>query len=110
MGQTWKVWACHWAFAVFVFMGAAPGGAAEESPGEAAGAGRLSREVETLPAVICCGCISPVFSSQGKGSIVPYGRIELDAIYSNRNTNPLDPRQFMAMQPRPARAAIPQVG
>lgn len=32
--------------------------------------------------------------SQAKGSIVPYGRIELDGIYSNRNTNPLDPGQF----------------
>ena len=65
-----------------------------ESAGEAAGAGRKSREVETPPAVICGGCVSPTFATQGKGSIVPYGRIELDAIYSNRNTNPLDPGQF----------------
>lgn len=46
------------------------------------------------PSIICGGCISPAFTSQGKGSITPYGRIELDAIYSNRNTNPLDPGQF----------------
>jgi len=44
--------------------------------------------------LICGGCISPIFSEQGKGSITPYGRIELDVIYSTRNTNPLDPGQF----------------
>ncbi|HET6675806.1 MAG TPA: hypothetical protein VFG71_10720 [Nitrospiraceae bacterium] len=38
--------------------------------------------------------MAPTFVGQGKGSIVPYGRIELDAIYSTRNTNPLDPGQF----------------
>jgi hypothetical protein len=76
-------------------IGTAPSLAQEEkSAGEAAGAGRLSREVETPPAVICGGCVSPTFAGQGKGSIVPYGRIELDAIYSTRNTNPLDPGQF----------------
>ena len=68
--------------------------AEEQSAGEAAGAGRLSREVETPPAVICGGCVTTSFGTEGKGSIVPYGRIELDAIYSNRNTNPLDPGQF----------------
>src|SRR5689334_2914119 len=67
---------------------------AQQSAEEAAGAGRLSRKEEAPPAVICGGCISPAFTSQGKGSIVPYGRIELDGIYSNRNTNPLDPGQF----------------
>ena len=72
----------------------APAGAEEQSVGEAAGAGRLSREVETPPAVICGGCVTPTFAGEGKGSIVPYGRIELDGIYSNRNTNPLDPGQF----------------
>ncbi|MEX5219465.1 MAG: hypothetical protein AB7G68_15830 [Nitrospiraceae bacterium] len=66
----------------------------EQSAGEAAGAGRLSREVEAPPAVICGGCVAPTFAGQGKGSIVPYGRIELDGIYSTRNTNPLDPGQF----------------
>ena len=49
---------------------------------------------DKAPAVICGGCISPAFTNQGKGSITPYGRIELDVIYSNRNTNPLDPSQF----------------
>ncbi len=44
--------------------------------------------------LFCGGCISPIFAEQGKGSITPYGRIELDVIYSNRNTNPLDPGQF----------------
>ncbi|MFO0722023.1 MAG: hypothetical protein U0319_14880, partial [Nitrospira sp.] len=61
-----------------------PAGAEEQSAGEAAGAGRLSREVETPPAVICGGCVTPTFAGEGKGSIVPYGRIELDGIYSNR--------------------------
>jgi len=46
------------------------------------------------PPLMCGGCISPIFTEQGKGSITPYGRIELDVIYSNRNTNPLDPGQF----------------
>ncbi len=68
--------------------------AEEQGAGEAAGAGRLSRETQTPPAVICGGCVRPAFASQGKGSITPYGRIELDAIYSTRNTNPLDPGQF----------------
>ncbi|MGZ9189090.1 MAG: hypothetical protein ACXW39_03405, partial [Nitrospira sp.] len=72
----------------------APAKAEEQSAGEAAGAGQRLREVETPPAVICGGCVSPTFAGEGKGSIVPYGRIELDAIYSNRNTNPLDPGQF----------------
>jgi hypothetical protein len=72
----------------------APAWAAEQSAGEAAGAGQLLRETESPPAVICGGCISHPHDIQGKGSIVPYGRVELDAIYSNRNTNPLDPGQF----------------
>lgn len=54
----------------------------------------LAEEAEDAPKVFCAGCISQVFSSQGKGSITPYGRVELDAIYSTRNTNPLDPGQF----------------
>ena len=65
-----------------------PVGAEEQSAGEAAGAGRLSREVEPSPVVICGGCVTPTFTGEGSG------RIELDAIYSNRNTNPLDPGQF----------------
>lgn len=49
---------------------------------------------EEVPGVICGGCVSATHTSQGKGSITPYGRIELDGIYSTRNTNPLDPGQF----------------
>jgi hypothetical protein len=49
---------------------------------------------EEVPSIICGGCVSATHTSQGKGSITPYGRIELDAIYSTRNTNPLDPGQF----------------
>ena len=45
--------------------------AQEQSAGEAAGAGRLSREVETPPAVICGGCVSPTFATQGKGVLCP---------------------------------------
>ena len=80
---------------VMMIVGAtAPVSAEEQSAGEAAGGGRLSREVETPPAVICGGCVLPTFAGESRGSIVPYGRIELDAIYSTRNTNPLDPGQF----------------
>lgn len=49
---------------------------------------------EEVPSIICGGCVSATHTSQGKGSLTPYGRIELDAIYSTRNTNPLDPGQF----------------
>lgn len=49
---------------------------------------------EQVPSIICGGCVSATHTSQGKGSITPYGRIELDGIYSTRNTNPLDPGQF----------------
>lgn len=67
---------------------------AQPAAGEAEGAGRLTREQQDKPIHMCPGCLAPVFTEQGKGSIIPYGRIELDAIYSNRNTNPLDPAQF----------------
>lgn len=80
--------------AIMMIVAAAPASAEDQSAGEAAGAGQRLREVETPPAVICGGCVTPTFAGAGKGSIVPYGRIELDAIYSNRNTNPLDPGQF----------------
>jgi hypothetical protein len=80
---------------IAVLVAIAPAWAEEgQSAGQAEGAGRLSRETESPPAVICGGCVSPTFLTEGKGSIVPYGRIELDAIYSTRNTNPLDPGQF----------------
>lgn len=85
---------CRSVIVILVALCAEPLSAAEQSAGEAAGAGQLLRETETPPAVICGGCISHPHDGQGKGSIVPYGRIELDAIYSNRNTNPLDPGQF----------------
>lgn len=49
---------------------------------------------EEKPIHMCPGCLAPVFTEQGKGSITPYGRIEIDAIYSTGNTNPLDPAQF----------------
>lgn len=68
---------------------------AEQPAGEAEGAGRLTREQqEKPPALMCAGCLAPMFGEGSRGSITPYGRIELDAIYSNRNTNPLDPGQF----------------
>ena len=45
---------------VMMIVGAtAPVSAEEQSAGEAAGAGRLSREVETPPAVICGGLCPP---------------------------------------------------
>jgi hypothetical protein len=41
---------------------------------------------------------TPIFAQEGKDdskfTLTPYGRIELDAITSNRNTNPLDPGNF----------------
>ena len=61
---------------------------------EAAGGGQIIRKEEKPPAHLCAGCVSPMFTEGSKGSITPYGRIELDGIYSTRNTNPLDPQQF----------------
>ncbi|WP_447980403.1 hypothetical protein [Candidatus Nitrospira bockiana] len=66
----------------------------EEPAGEAAGAGRLTREQEAPIRHLCAGCLAPIFTDGSRGSVTPYGRVELDAIYSNRNTNPLDPAQF----------------
>ncbi len=43
---------------------------------------------------LCAGCLAPIFTEEGKGSIKPYGRIDLEGIYSTGNTNPLDPPQF----------------
>ena len=80
--------------ALAVLLAATSGYAADNSAEEAAGAGQLLRKEDSPPAVICGGCVSATHTSEGKGSITPYGRIELDAIYSNRNTNPLDPGQF----------------
>ncbi|HZT28574.1 MAG TPA: hypothetical protein VFA33_01730 [Bryobacteraceae bacterium] len=33
-------------------------------------------------------------NNEGRVKVTPYGRVELDGIYSSRGTNPLDPRQF----------------
>ncbi|HEY7129365.1 MAG TPA: hypothetical protein VH332_06810, partial [Nitrospira sp.] len=68
----------------------------EKAAGEESGGGRETRKMEDVqPAVnICAGCITPIFTHGSKGTITPYGRIELDGIYSTRNTNPLDPQQF----------------
>src|SRR5262245_2202507 len=65
-----------------------------KSAEEAAGGGRLIRKEEQPPPHLCAGCVAPMFTEGSKGSLSPYGRIELDGIYSTRNTNPLDPQQF----------------
>src|SRR5262245_48087227 len=65
-----------------------------KSAEEAAGGGRLIRKEEQPPPHLCAGCVAPMFTEGSKGSLTPYGRIELDGIYSTRNTNPLDPQQF----------------
>jgi hypothetical protein len=67
---------------------------AQIGAGEAEGGGRVTREEKEPIIHICPGCLSPVFTQGSKGSITPYGRVELDAIFSNRNTNPLDPANF----------------
>lgn len=71
-----------------------PATATERPAGEAEGGGRLIREQAASAGPICAGCLAPTSIEGSKGSITPYGRVELDAIYSNRNTNPLDPGQF----------------
>jgi hypothetical protein len=66
-----------------------------QSAEEQEGAGRLIRKESDTPySHLCAGCMAPLFSEGARGSVTPYGRVELDAIYSNRNTNPLDPGQF----------------
>ncbi|MBI3604293.1 MAG: hypothetical protein HY205_07595, partial [Nitrospirae bacterium] len=65
----------------------------EPAPQEEEGAGQLIRKEE--PAThLCAGCLSAIYTEGSKGTITPYGRVELDAIYSSRNNNPLDPGQF----------------
>jgi len=68
----------------------------EQTAGEESGGGRETRKMEDVePAVnLCAGCLTPLYTKESKGAITPYGRIELDGIYSTRNTNPLDPQQF----------------
>ncbi|WP_447972580.1 hypothetical protein [Nitrospira sp. Kam-Ns4a] len=68
-------------------------GKGEEPAEEAAGAGRAIRKEEE-GVHLCPGCLATLYTDQSKGTITPYGRVELDAIYSSRNTNPLDPAQF----------------
>ncbi|MDE3118715.1 MAG: hypothetical protein KGL03_06835, partial [Nitrospirota bacterium] len=65
----------------------------ELPPEQAEGAGQLVRK-EEAGVHLCAGCLSAIYTEGSKGSITPYGRIELDAIYSSRNNNPLDPGQF----------------
>src|SRR6185312_3047052 len=36
----------------------------------------------------------PAWSDDGKPTVEPYGYVELDTVYSSRDTNPLDPAQF----------------
>ncbi|MEX5212602.1 MAG: hypothetical protein NW703_00400 [Nitrospiraceae bacterium] len=72
----------------------APAAFPEEPAGQSTGGGRLTREQEQPIAHLCAGCVAPMFTDGSQGKIVPYGRIELDGIYSTRNTNPLDPQQF----------------
>jgi hypothetical protein len=69
---------------------------AQQSAEEAAGGGQIIRKEKEEPAVphLCAGCVAPMFTQGSKGTLTPYGRIELDGIYSTRNTNPLDPQQF----------------
>ena len=80
-------------FLAVILMSTAPA-FAQQAAEEAEGAGRLIRKEAAPPPHICAGCLAPIFTEGSKGSITPYGRVELDAIYSNRNTNPLDPSQF----------------
>ncbi len=65
----------------------------EVAPQQAEGAGQVIRS-EEHGLHLCAGCLSTLYEDQSKGSIEPYGRVELDAIYSSRNNNPLDPGQF----------------
>lgn len=65
----------------------------EVTPQEEEGAGQLLRKEEG-GTHLCAGCLSAIYTDQSKGTITPYGRVELDAIYSSRNNNPLDPAQF----------------
>ncbi len=76
-----------------VFVIAVPVFVTETNAEEAAGSGQTMRK-EDRPVHLCAGCVAPMFTEGSKGSLTPYGRIELDGIYSTRNTNPLDPQQF----------------
>jgi len=94
MGRELRNNAAFLAFGAAVFiLSSTPTFAEEMSAGEAAGGGQLIRK-EDGPTNLCAGCVAPRFTEGSKGSITPYGRMELDGIYSTRNTNPLDPQQF----------------
>ena len=61
---------------------------AQQSAEEAAGGGQIIRKEKEEPAAhLCAGCVAPMFTQGSKGTLTPYGRIELDGIYSTRNTN-----------------------
>ena len=54
---------------------------AQVSAEEAAGGGQIIRkEKEEPPAHLCAGCVAPMFTQGSKGTLTPYGRIELDGI------------------------------
>lgn len=67
--------------------------AEKEAAEQAEGAGQAVRK-EEAGVHLCAGCLSTLYTDASKGTITPYGRVELDAIYSSRNNNPLDPGQF----------------
>jgi|CXWL01.1.fsa_nt_gi hypothetical protein len=60
---------------------------------------------EEVPSVICGGCVSATHTTQGKGSITPYGRIELDGIYTFGIPTRSIPASSTGMPRRPARRA-----
>ena len=67
---------------------AAPEPPAATSPAGASAAATSSGATPAAPAQ------RPAKENGNSLKVTPYGRIELDAIYSSRGTNPLDPRQF----------------
>lgn len=82
----------HVVFGAVLACGGAPVYAQTGTEQAASGEQLLQEEDQQLH--LCAGCVAPMFTEGSKGSITPYGRIELDGIYSTRNTNPLDPQQF----------------
>ena len=91
-----SVWLLGLIFLAVCAMSTTPVCAQQQTAGEAAGGGQEIRKEEDIKKGVnlCAGCLAPIYTTEGKGSFTPYGRIELDAIYSTRNTNPLDPAQF----------------
>ena len=69
-------------------------GFAEDVPAQQASGGGQELRKEQPGVHICAGCLAQMYTEGSKGSLTPYGRIELDGIYSTRATNPLDPQQF----------------